>query len=535
MPQASTHVSSSSRFSRAHAMALVLALAPVACDEQEESENALELRGYTTANTSVGVCEPPDDVIEIEPRRSLFESDEGVVSVFDLRELFEQLYESAGHTSSVAAALAPGLYDSIWETFDAGPGDDCVGPNGFPLAICQRNEATALPGDIDNWKAIAAVNRFDLAPADGSNCGEARIVFSNESSPRRAFVIFEAQIPNPDPECGVAACLPVQEFWAALSDQSNPGKRAEQLHAAFITGHPALEAEGFGPFMQASAFREGTGQIRTNTFITPLWNLREFEIGFGPSIGPAPQDGGKKPALGPAVLPPILPPIMPPTLHIETAPVAADIFRELWNPQDDWASGPKCRDQILDAIPGLLADDVSLMGVSVDEQCFSPESNVDFNTSERYAGQMSGTAFEAAIDARLDALGSELTATQLANRATFAGACEGCHQPGFQLDLGSSEGGPPLTAPQTNGFIHTEDNSFDDCGGTAPAGTCFRISPALNDEFLPSRQALLEDFLNAGPCCEDNTIDPTGVIDPTGIKPIDPTGIIPIDPQPALE
>lgn len=514
----------SRRRGRTCAMVLALSIAPAACDGQDESEESFGHRGYTTNDTTPPEeCDPPVEPIEVEPRRSLFESDEGVVGVFSLREVFEVIHTSAGHPASTAAALAPALYDSLWETFSVDGSTICEGPNGFPIR-CDRNEANLLPGQIDQWKAIAAVNRFDLAAGDGSHCGEARIVFSNESFQRRAFMIFEAQIPNPDPECGIAACLPVQEFWASLSDQSNPGKRAEELHRAFITGHPELEAEGFGPFISASAFDDSTGQIRTNTFLSSPWNLREFKVDVHTMSIKPPSKG---PSLGPVAAQMILP-----VVSIDQAPVAADIFRGLWDPGESWDVGASCREQILKALPGLLTDDVSKMGMLIGQECFSAESNAN---GGRYANEMSGTSFEVELDQRLDELGSALSPTQVANRATFSIECAGCHLPSG-MNLGNNEGGPDITAPNSSGFgfIHTEDGSFDDCGGTAPAGTCFRISPALTDEFLPSRQANMEDFLNLGPCCEDNSIDPTGIIpiDPPGI---DPPGIDPISPQSAIE
>jgi outer membrane receptor for Fe3+-dicitrate len=85
--------------------------------------------------------------------------------------------------------------------------------NGYPLE-CPRVEANQID-NMAQWFPISISNRFDLAPADGANCGQQRIVLANNSE-GRMFMIFEAQIPNPNPGCGLAACRPVVEFWAQL-------------------------------------------------------------------------------------------------------------------------------------------------------------------------------------------------------------------------------------------------------------------------------------------------------------------------------
>ena len=69
-------------------------------------------------------------------------------------------------------------------------------------------------------KPLAVFNRFDLAPADFAHCGEYRIVYGKENpafAPNRFLLIFEASVPNPDPDEGEAGCRPITEFWAGLS------------------------------------------------------------------------------------------------------------------------------------------------------------------------------------------------------------------------------------------------------------------------------------------------------------------------------
>ncbi len=104
-------------------------------------------------------------------------------------------------------------------------GDGFGALNGHPLE-CPRIEAQQID-NIDEWFPISISNRFDLAPADGANCGQQRIVLANNVQ-GRMFAIFEAQIPNPHPECGLEACRPLVEFWADLDDVENPRRPARR-------------------------------------------------------------------------------------------------------------------------------------------------------------------------------------------------------------------------------------------------------------------------------------------------------------------
>jgi len=95
------------------------------------------------------------------------------------------------------------------------------GLNGYPLQ-CGRLESQQF-NNLDTWFPIAAVNRLDLAATDGSNCGQQRLVFANNQliGNGRMLMIIEAQVPNPNPACGVDACLPVAELWASVGATSD--------------------------------------------------------------------------------------------------------------------------------------------------------------------------------------------------------------------------------------------------------------------------------------------------------------------------
>ncbi|MBC8068035.1 MAG: hypothetical protein IAG13_06860 [Deltaproteobacteria bacterium] len=446
---------------------------------------------YTTNSTldggDGGSCTSED--IDIAPRRSLFETSRAALAGFSMSETLSAAATNDGLTTNPIV-----LHDQMIDTYNEGPGLglgghcndqlDAAGQpilNGHPLR-CPRVEGGHI-GDIDGWFPIAAVNRFDLAPADGSNCGEARLVFANNSL-GRMFTIFEAQIPNPNPGCGLAACAPVQEFWASLSDVDDAATRGAMLHGAFITGDPALVAAGFGPFVRASNYSVGTGQVRTNNFDEfPIWTLREFKlvaVGLG-----GPKIIGQRPRL-----------------RAVEVPVAANLHGGLWDENAKHPVGEKCREAIVGTVSQLMNDDLNLMGVAVPTECLAAES--EDNSSNEFMDILDDSpVLSAAIQAEILANdpSSTLLPMHIANRAAFAGACIGCHQQSTGDDLGNG-----VVGPQTLGFVHTDEFSSGACGdGTAD---CFDISDALTSFFLPHRENVMEQFLGGAPCCNSDIIDP---------------------------
>lgn len=363
----------------------------------------------------------------------------------------------------------------------------CTGTlNGFFIE-CDRREREQL-NNIDAWFPTALVNRMDLAPTDGRHCGQQRIILANnaEIGNERMLIIFEAQIPNPNPSCGVQGCRPIAEFWESLSDIDDPQRRNELLQDAFLHGLPALLAEGVEPFMAADFLGPQGGQIRTNNFNSSPWTLREFHI--------------RRTGAAMSMLP---------------APVADSPNGQLWNDTSiAFARRPQCRNSLLDAIAGLLTDNPAEMSFVVDESCLDAESRNDGSQEYIFAlGRGRANGFRADIAARIRELdpGSSLTPEDMAERAHFAGSCIGCHEEATNKDLGNG-----VVSPSSSGFVHV-DEQFDeeDCGdGT----NCFEISFALSNVFLPHRQAVMERFLAAPPpACRQ--VDPDRFVSRGAVAP----------------
>jgi len=362
-----------------------------------------------------------------------------------------------------------------------GPGFGAI--HGYPLE-CPRIEANQID-NIEAWFPISINNRLDLAPADGAHCGQQRIVFGNNAQ-NRMLMIFEAQIPNPHPECGIEACRPVVEFWARMNDIDDPLVRQEELKRAFFKGHPDLEAAGFGPFVNAEHYSFGTGQVRTNNFDDSPWTLREFKLVEHPVPGQKSR------------------------LRAVQVPVAYSPAGDHWNDALDTPHGPECRASFLEAIEGLITDEPNAMHFDIADECKAAESRDDQLSNFALQLQLGTGEFEDAITARLAELGSTLTPIDIANRARFAGACIGCHEQSNGEDLGNG-----VTAPFSAGFTHTVEFFTQPCG---PGQECFVISDALESSFLPHRKQVMEQFLASTPCegaaCTTQAnIDDTGVVD----------------------
>ncbi|MEX1363662.1 MAG: hypothetical protein AB1Z98_11070 [Nannocystaceae bacterium] len=508
---------------------MTLAISMGACQAAEDGDRFRST--YTTnvtltAGDSGGPSCEPDQIFDVDPRRSLFETHQDALVHFTMTSALHAVATNAGLVSQPAKT-----HNQFVDTYDVAPGlglgphcDDDVafdgsdGLNGYPHE-CPRAEGNQV-GNIAEWFPIAAVNRFDLAPTDGSNCGEARLVLATNAA-NRMFTIFEAQIPNPDPECGIDACAPVQEFWANLTNIDDPAVRADELRMAYMDGHPDLQAAGFGPFLSKDNLTFGTGQIRTNNFDQGPWSLREFKAIAveEPAIKQALEDAvamgehqavemdGEIGLAGQGTAPSAAMPLPKPlpstidVLRIIPVPVAANPFGQLWNDNLVLPESVACQDALVDTVQHLMNDDPNLMAVAMPPECLAAESPDAF--VQQYHLQLSGgTTGPGSLQQRIqDEIlaidpGSTLTPANIARRAAFAGGCIGCHQQTNNANLGNG-----VIAPASAFFVHTRENQLEDCGNGDVS--CFFISSALKSSFLPHRESVMETYLNGGPCCEE--------------------------------
>lgn len=434
--------------------------------------------GKGRIHVQIGVDEgdvpPPPPVCDtlVNERRALFETTVSATSALSMRAVWNAIAANEGFATpgerlygevidSYATADQARLPDAIHcgdETTDGVPT-----LNGFPIT-CNRIERLQFD-NLDKFFPTAIVNRLDLAPENGAHCGQQRLIFSSNAQ-NRMFFIFEAQVPNPAPELGLAGCQPIADFWATQAAIPDPIERGIRASQAFLTGLPELQMQGVGPFMSASNLTVGSGQIRTNQFDDFPWTLREFKL-----------------AVNGAALTAI------------PFPTAEAPNGTLWNDLAPNEDGAACRQAFINAIPSLLPDDPAQMSFPVPQECKDAESRNDF--SQGYAQQLAQgnpAGFRADLENALQ--GTGLTPEDLANRAHFAGSCIGCHQEAIGAPLGNGS-----FAPFSNGFVHVEEFPSTECADDS----CFRISPAVATVFIPHRAQVLSRFVSIPPSpgCED--------------------------------
>ncbi len=420
---------------------------------------------------------------EINIDRTMTETAVEVLNVFTLENLLNQLASQSGD----ADLSGLGFWRQFWDTQNTGPGlgrgahcddESVLNPtfNGYPLE-CPRTEGDEVNNDpfdvgaATAYEPIALSNRFDLAGTDGSSCGQYRITFARNSGKssalRRNFVIFEAELPNPAPSCGIEGCRPITDFWVSLSEEEDPAVRAQRLQDFYFNGIPS---ENVSPVFHVNNYMAGTGQIRTNQFLnTPfsgIWQLREYKIG----VFCAGND-----------------------CDMQAVPVTV---KE--NPQgelfDTSFSDPRAeqfRSFFPSQIESLAEDDLNLISMLIPDDFLPGQSNSQGVQSNYSFHLDQNGSFATTIQNRLNQLGSGLTPGQIANRATTQ-ACGGCHQISNGRDLGDG-----LSWPFSLGFVHTSESTFVDSAGVER----HQRSQALNDVFLPHRAGILQDFNdNVGSC-----------------------------------
>lgn len=377
--------------------------------------------------------------------------------------------------SNVGSQTAENLYQRLWDTQSAAPGKftDAFQPhctndgqtvNGFPVA-CRPGAGALANTPTTNFRPVALFNRFDLTPKSGAHCGEYRVVFSDQSS--QAFMIFEGQLPNPNPTCGVEACRPVADFWRNLSTISDPAVLGTELKRFYFDGltgfRPVIHPNNYG-LDGASAGGYGStvpsgGQIRTNDILhAGIWHLDDFQLGRSCTTG--------------GVC----------TLFNRRVSVKANPWADLFDPTlphplanefqlDFVAHGPSAPSNVERLAVSTLA------GIGLATGATHNAGQSETKAFDNYTSQFGTSAnpFRTNIQGELTRIGSSLTPTNIVDRATTQ-SCAGCHNLSNNKALGGG-----LTWPPSLSFFHVNSSG--------------QLSSALTGTFLPHRKNVLEGFL----------------------------------------
>ena len=431
--------------------------------------------------------QPPTD---IDVRRSLFVTDLDVVeSAISLEDVLGALARDSG----IPGLRAIDLWDQWWDTQNASPGlglgpncDEMVDANGnpainqFPIQ-CERNEGSEInvdpfaPGLPSFYTPIALVNRFDLAPPNGANCGEYRIIFARTSGANNPFdrnlLIFEAVLPNPSPGCGIDGCQMVTKFWKNLSRIDDPSKRAQLLRQFYLKGFPSRNIPAV---VRIDRFAPGAGQIRTNQFMSgpnsQIWQLREFKLAFSCASG-----SGR--------------------CNLEFVPITVKTnpFGELFDETFADARTVPFQRHFVMQVENLAENDINAFFATIPDLFNAGQSNSQGPENDYTLHFDPASHFGRVLAQRLRQIGSPLRPDHVVRRSQ-AMSCAGCHQ--LNNSAPANDLGNGLIWPSSLGFVHVSEAQTEIVNGVER----FTISPALTDVFLPHREKIFEEYIDSLRC-----------------------------------
>ena len=425
----------------------------------------------------------PSAAKPLRATRSFVITDKAIVGSFTLERVLTQLIARSG----VNGLTAPQLVRQMFDTQNPRPGvADPNGPhcddtvlagvpsfNGFPRRCpTPEGKLAETPYLADEYFTLGIVNRFDLAPPDGSNCGQYRLIFARrESDPLvQLHLIFEPVLPNPNPAAGLSGCRPVAQFWSDLSSVDSMEERRARMDEFFFEG-----LRGFAPVIDPANFAE-PGGIRTlhQTIPAPANRLYQFRLEKQCSSGDC-------------------------TLRFVPDVLENMPFTLLFDANGtNTLQGQAFRDEFITQVAALATPDVNLFHMKISKQYLMVESNpvdsfigfaygLPFNNAKNTA---KGAAFRTRIQTELDRIGSTLTPEQIVLRAEVE-TCVGCH------GLGATNiGGGIILTPGFQGQqMISEDILMD---GEAGPLTRYGVDPIIEQQFLPHRMQILQDFLKSG-------------------------------------
>lgn len=420
----------------------------------------------------------PITLADVNVDRSLFVHDRATLDAADF-SLNRTLSKIAADAVAAGATgvTANTLFRDFWDTQNtaagaASPGgaqcDDNGGTlNGFqnPCRPTEGAQAFNPAVEMTKYTPIALVNRLDLASEGGKNCGEHRIIYGRNDGSRN-FIIFEAVLPNPRPGCE-DACRPVAARWFELSNIASPVTRAQKLEELFYTGlpnfRPVVHVEHYAVGGASSTYGgSGSGQIRTNMFMSGPWTLKEFKLAIDCTNTPC-------------VLDPV------------PVPVAVNPNGFLWSESTD-PLATAFQGNVVTQAGTLASSDLNGISYGVapqfdDSRADSQTGGARDNYVTAYNTPSSGT-FHTNLSAAASGVG--LTDTQVVRRA-LTQSCAGCHQPGSFGLTGPNALGLGMAWPNALSFVHI--NEF-------PSAGVHQLSPALTNVFLPARAQHLVTRMN---------------------------------------
>lgn len=435
---------------------------------------------------------PPERVVNVAPKPLSATQLKGVIITdqtllrknFPLTETLDRILISTGDIKTTdSAATKKTKRETFLQTMLTSFKRKSATNNGVTMPMIPRPEEAAQkpasllnPADpFEGMLPIAITNRLDLAPSDGRNCGEQRIVYAKGTGlqlDNRMTLIFEAVVPNPSPEKGIAGCLPLAKFWWNLRSVKL-ADMGPQLKGLFYTGIPGVTT---GPIVTYKNYGTPHGQIRVNSFVVAQnranpWILREFAVR---------KKADRAAYLG--VRPVGNSPL--PTLYQQAVAGENPKITQLRRDYQVFLMGKAMTDLLAIDIAAVKStktvtdhDFINHLGTTIPSRFNSFEDIVDSQTFE--PGRLLTPALDRSIFEKIFSLKTAWPIHQL----EFMGrvsvqSCAGCHE--FQ-------NGSPMQQsvnwPGSLGFVHIDETG--------------RISDLLKDRFLPFRYKSMADFISS--------------------------------------
>ena len=391
-------------------------------------------------------------------------------------QLYQQWLDTQNPKPGLAVADAPHCDDFL---VDGKPGF-----NGFPRR-CPTPEgsfATEKPFAPRRYIPIAIINRFDLTPLDGSNCGQYRLIFARLDNTvtipglivlgDTLHFIFEGVLPNPRPESGLAGCRPVAQFWADLSNVDSISARRARLEEFFFAGLP-----GFAPAIRAEHYGRSTGG-----------GIRSFQWQLKGSARPRFYQFQLEKRCAGAQCRVVMEPAV-----LENLAMGKFFDARIKTPQAE-----RFRDFFITQVKTLTIPDKNQFFLNIPSEFLLGESDpidseplfIYFTSFSFSLNSPEGQEFSRRIESEARRLGSNLSAIQIVNRAQSQN-CYGCHS-NAELNFDEIPGGPPLL-PIAVIFQHVSERNEE----KGEAGNRFAISRAMRETFIPHRMEVLRTFLTS--------------------------------------
>jgi hypothetical protein len=436
----------------------------------------LTLVAATATSRRRAVLPPPAQITQLDARRSMIITDVALLEGFTFQRVLDQLVTRSG----VANITSAQLYRQWFDTQNAKPGmaeaaaphcDDFIvdgSPsfNGFPRR-CPTLEGAlaAAPFTATEYFPIALVNRFDQAPADGSNCGQFRLVFARRTPVgQRLHIIMEPVLRNPNPSSGLAGCRAVAQFWAGLTNVDSQADRRAKLESFFFDG-----IAGMPPVIDPDNFTAASGGGIRTTQVGADHNPRMYQFRLTKDCS-----GACTLRMTPDVL--------------QNMPIGRFFDASLNIP-----GTPAFQDAFVEQVPNLAVRDVNEYFEEIPRAFLMVESNPLDNEPAFLLkapfdrSKAANPAFRNRIQEKLTAIGSTLTPELIVDRAETQ-TCIGCH-------LAAGSVGEGVIFPRSIDGLQQITEDAPEAGELGPR---YRISDAVRNVFVPHRMKILIDFLNSG-------------------------------------